>query len=59
MTRWVALLRGVNVGGGNTLPMAEFRSGRSKLTIEVFERAFDVAATARNLNTVRVLADLG
>ena len=22
---WVALLRGVNVGGANTLPMAEFR----------------------------------
>ncbi len=33
-------------------------SGRSKLTIEVFERAFDVTATARNLNTVRKLAGL-
>jgi uncharacterized protein (DUF1697 family) len=33
-------------------------SGRSKLTIEVFERAFGVVATARNLNTVRALADL-
>ncbi len=32
-------------------------SGRSKLTIEVFERAFGVTATARNLNTVRALAD--
>lgn len=25
MTAWVALLRGVNVGGGNRLPMADFR----------------------------------
>jgi uncharacterized protein (DUF1697 family) len=33
-------------------------SGRSKLTIEVFERAFGVTATARNLNTVRALIEL-
>ncbi|MDJ0770569.1 MAG: DUF1697 domain-containing protein [Ilumatobacter sp.] len=33
-------------------------SGRSKLTIEVFERSLDVTATARNLNTVRKLVDL-
>jgi uncharacterized protein (DUF1697 family) len=33
-------------------------SGRSKLTVEVFERAFGVTATARNLNTVRKLAAL-
>ncbi len=26
MTRWVALLRGVNVGGANRLPMAELRA---------------------------------
>lgn len=26
MTRWVALLRGINVGGHNKLPMAELRS---------------------------------
>lgn len=25
MTRWVALLRGVNVGGGNKVPMADLR----------------------------------
>ena len=25
MATWVALLRGINVGGKNTLPMAEFR----------------------------------
>ena len=31
-------------------------SARSKLTIDVFERALGVAATARNLNTVRKLA---
>lgn len=31
-------------------------SGRSKLTIDVFERAWGVTATARNLNTVRKLA---
>jgi uncharacterized protein (DUF1697 family) len=33
-------------------------SGRSTLTVERFERAFGVVATARNLNTVRALADL-
>ncbi|HEX6657102.1 MAG TPA: DUF1697 domain-containing protein [Ilumatobacter sp.] len=33
-------------------------SGRSKLTIEVFERAFGVTATARNVNTVRALVKL-
>lgn len=26
MTRWVALLRGINVGGRNTLPMADLRA---------------------------------
>lgn len=33
-------------------------SGRSKLTIEVFERAWDVTATARNLNSMRKIAEL-
>ena len=33
-------------------------SARSKLTIDVFERALGVTATARNLNTVRKLAEL-
>ena len=33
-------------------------SGRSKLTIHVFERAWGVAATGRNLTTIRRLADL-
>jgi uncharacterized protein (DUF1697 family) len=33
-------------------------SGRSKLTIEVFERAFGVVATGRNVNTVRALVEL-
>jgi uncharacterized protein (DUF1697 family) len=33
-------------------------SARSKLTIEVFERAFGCRATARNLNTVAKLADI-
>lgn len=33
-------------------------SGRSKMTIEQFERPWGVTATARNLNTVRKLADL-
>jgi len=33
-------------------------SGRSKLTIEVFEKAFGVTATARNVNTVHKLIDL-
>ncbi len=34
-------------------------SGRSKLTLDVFERAFDVTATARNLNTLRKIVALG
>ena len=33
-------------------------SGRSKLTIDVFEKAFGVTATARNVNTVHKLIDL-
>lgn len=33
-------------------------AARSKLTIDVFERAFGATATARNLNTVRKLAAL-
>ncbi|MEO6571376.1 MAG: DUF1697 domain-containing protein [Ilumatobacteraceae bacterium] len=33
-------------------------SGRSKLTIERFERAWGVTATARNMNTVRKLAGM-
>lgn len=33
--------------------------GRSKLTLDVFERALDVIATGRNLNTVRKLVILG
>lgn len=33
-------------------------SGRSKLTIDVFERAFGVSATARNMNSVRKIAAL-
>lgn len=33
-------------------------SARSKMTIDQFERAWGVAATARNLNTVAKLADL-
>jgi len=33
-------------------------SARSKLTIDVFERACAVTGTARNLNSVRKVADL-
>lgn len=33
-------------------------SGRSKLSIEVFERAWGVTATARNLRTIRKLAEM-
>ncbi len=34
-------------------------SARSKLTIDVFERAFGVTATARNVNTVDRLVEIG
>ncbi len=33
-------------------------SARSKLTIQVFERAIEATATGRNLNTVRAIAAL-
>ncbi len=33
-------------------------SARSRLTLDVFERAFGVTATARNVNTVRKLVEL-
>ncbi len=34
-------------------------AGRSKLTIDVIERSFGVAATARNLTTLAAIVDLG
>ena len=34
-------------------------SARSKLTIDVFEQAFGVTATARNLNTLRKIVEIG
>ena len=34
-------------------------SARSKLTIELFEKAFGVTATARNLTTLRKIVELG
>jgi uncharacterized protein (DUF1697 family) len=33
-------------------------SGRSKLTIDVFEKATGLTATARNLNTIRTMAEI-
>jgi uncharacterized protein (DUF1697 family) len=34
MTRWIALLRGINVGGNNILPMAELRGDLESLKLE-------------------------
>jgi len=34
MTRWIALLRGINVGGKNILPMAELRNDLESLKLE-------------------------
>lgn len=34
MTRWIALLRGINVGGHNILPMAELRSDLESLKLK-------------------------
>jgi len=34
MTTWIALLRGINVGGNNVLPMAEFRSELESLNLK-------------------------
>lgn len=50
--RWVLQGREVFV----TYPTG---SGRSKLTIDVFERSFDVTATARNLTTLAAIVALG
>lgn len=33
MNRWIALLRGINVGGNNSLPMAELRSNLESLQL--------------------------
>ena len=49
--RWTVVGRDVYVRYPNG-------SARSKLTLDVFERAFGVTATARNLNTVRKLVEL-
>jgi uncharacterized protein (DUF1697 family) len=34
MTRWIALFRGINVGGNNILPMAELRSDLESLKLK-------------------------
>jgi len=34
MTTWIALLRGINVGGNNIVPMAELRSDLESLKLE-------------------------
>jgi len=34
MNTWIALLRGINVGGNNILPMAEFRSELESLNLK-------------------------
>lgn len=46
MTRWIALLRGVNVGGNKKLPMAEFRALLSELGYD------DVATYIQSGNAV-------
>ena len=64
LTRWVLLLRGVNVGGRNRLPMAELRAapsgiGRSKLAAGA-EAALGAPATARKASVLdRLLALAG
>lgn len=34
MQTWIALLRGINVGGSNILPMAQLRSDLESLDLE-------------------------
>jgi uncharacterized protein (DUF1697 family) len=52
MTRYVALLRGINVGGRTN------GYGRSKLSNAFLEERLGVAATTRNWKTVGRLRDL-
>jgi uncharacterized protein (DUF1697 family) len=58
----IALFRGINVGGRNSLPMQALREilagvGRSKLAARV-EKALGVDATARNWRTVTAIREL-
>jgi uncharacterized protein (DUF1697 family) len=48
MKTLAALLRGINVGGKNRIPMSE----AGPTTIDYFERRLGAAATARNWNTL-------
>jgi uncharacterized protein (DUF1697 family) len=57
MTAYVALLRAVNVGGRNRLPMAELRNALSA-TLDYIERRLRAQGTARNWRTVQKLGPL-
>jgi len=48
MTTWIALFRGINVGGNNILPMAELRSDLQLLTaieLKPFPKAVSIPKT--------------
>jgi uncharacterized protein (DUF1697 family) len=69
--RFIALLRGINVGGHNKVPMAELRalcdalwihyaggSARSKLSPALLNRLVGSPVTLRNWRTVLTLDEL-
>ncbi|MGQ0508264.1 MAG: DUF1697 domain-containing protein [Myxococcaceae bacterium] len=58
MNRYALLLRGVNVGTQNSLPMAALREGKSKLALVLSKLKLRGAVTARNWNTVQKLKEM-
>lgn len=48
MTKYVALLRGINVGGHNKLKMAELRDALQPLGLKIFGHIFKVAISCSN-----------
>jgi len=74
MATWVALLRGVNLGGANkdlvsiarhsprrrqrTVRLYANGAGRSKMSLDYFEKRLRWRGTARNLNTVAKLIEI-
>ncbi|MEM7612921.1 MAG: DUF1697 domain-containing protein [Pseudomonadota bacterium] len=70
MTTWIALFRGINVGGKNVLPMAALRSGLASLDLQnvrtyiqsgnaVFDGADDDAQTLKQRITSWIRSQYG
>jgi uncharacterized protein (DUF1697 family) len=65
MATFIAMLRGINVGGHNILKMEQLRAsfaalgyGKTRLSNAAIEKKLSVAATTRNWKTVNTLLEM-